>query len=445
MEHEIRFCVSADGVELATWRYGHGSPIVVASRPGGMWPVSALSEHPLTRGIYDRLADQHAVVLYDPRGSGLSQRDATDYSSQAAIEDLRAVIDSHDLHDFALVGWRGTARTAVEYAALWPDRSSKLVLRDPVLQPRDQILLPRDKALGALLEADFEFYLQVVALSHAGWEAGKSLAEVSLAGTSREAFLASREHDNARNDQSSPSLAAVACETLVVHSSSTASMFPLARARRITSDIPHARMAIIEGGSLYDPKDAEEFARVVLEFIDGAPRDAAARPTHAAGTAIILFTDIVSSTELTERMGDVAFRDASRALDARLRAAIRDAGGTAIDGKLLGDGVLATFPSAAQAIDGARRCLTLSAASELGLHMGLHAGDVIREEGNVFGGAVNIASRICGLSAPGEILVSDVVRGMARSSAIVEFEDRGEQEMKGVGEPVRVFAVRSLD
>ena len=102
----------------------------------------------------------------------------------------------------------------------------------------------------------------------------------------------------------------------------------------------------------------------------------------------------------------------------------------------------ATFPSAAQAIDAARRCHALSGASELPLHLGIHAGDVIREENNVYGGAVNIASRICALSAPGEILVSDVVRGMARSSAGVEFEDRGEQEMKGVGEPVRVFAVR---
>ncbi|HEY8174029.1 MAG TPA: adenylate/guanylate cyclase domain-containing protein, partial [Dehalococcoidia bacterium] len=171
-------------------------------------------------------------------------------------------------------------------------------------------------------------------------------------------------------------------------------------------------------------------------------RRAAAEESHATGTAVILFTDIVDSTALTERLGDARFREASRTLDAGLRAAIRDAGGAAIDGKLLGDGVLATFPSAAQAIDGARRCLALSAASELGLHIGLHAGDVIREENNVFGGAVNIASRICGLSAPGEILVSDVVRGMARSSAGVEFEDRGEQEMKGVGDPVRVYAVR---
>ena len=157
---------------------------------------------------------------------------------------------------------------------------------------------------------------------------------------------------------------------------------------------------------------------------------------------MILFTDIVSSTALTERVGVVAFRDASRALDEQLRAAIRDAGGTPIDGKVLGDGVMATFLSASQAIAAALRCSEVSARSELQLHLGIHAGDVIREPDNVYGGAVNIASRICGLSAPGEILVSDVVRGMARSSAGVEFDDRGDQEMKGVGDPVRVYAVR---
>jgi adenylate cyclase len=73
----------------------------------------------------------------------------------------------------------------------------------------------------------------------------------------------------------------------------------------------------------------------------------------------------------------------------------------------------------------------------------VHAGDVIREPGNVYGGAVNIAARICDASAPGEVLVSDVVRGMARTSSGVAFEDRGEREMKGVGEPVRVYAART--
>jgi class 3 adenylate cyclase len=154
-----------------------------------------------------------------------------------------------------------------------------------------------------------------------------------------------------------------------------------------------------------------------------------------------MFIDIADSTALTERLGDARFREVSRTLDTGLRAAIRECGGSTVEAKTLGDGVLATFGSAAQAIEGARRCLTLSAASELGLHIGVHAGDVIREEGNVFGGAVNIAARICATSAPGEILVSDVVRGMARSSAGAAFEDRGEYALKGIAEPLRIFAV----
>lgn len=169
-------------------------------------------------------------------------------------------------------------------------------------------------------------------------------------------------------------------------------------------------------------------------------------PLKTSGTtAVILFSDIADSTGMTERLGDGAFRDASRALDERLREAIRGAGGTPIDGKLLGDGVMAVFASAREAIDAAWRCNDVSAHSELPLHLGIHAGDVIHELDNVYGGAVNIASRICGLSAPGEILVSDVVRGMARTSTGVTFEDRGEQEMKGVGDPVRVYAVGRKD
>jgi class 3 adenylate cyclase len=155
----------------------------------------------------------------------------------------------------------------------------------------------------------------------------------------------------------------------------------------------------------------------------------------------ILFADIVDSTAITERMGDSAFREKARDLDTALRAIIRYNGGIPIEGKLLGDGVLATFASARQAIEAALACGRAGDEGGLPLHLGLHAGDVIREEGNVFGGAVNVAARISGLSAPSEVLVSQTVRDLARTSAGVGFEDRGEQSLKGVGEAVRVWAV----
>jgi class 3 adenylate cyclase len=142
-------------------------------------------------------------------------------------------------------------------------------------------------------------------------------------------------------------------------------------------------------------------------------------------------------------MGDDAFRVQARRLDAAMRSSIRECGGTPVDGKLLGDGVLATFPAAAQAIDAALRCAAAGNDGGLPLHLGIHAGDVIREQSNVFGGAVNIASRISGLSAPGEVLVSDVVRALARTSASVTFEGRGEHMLKGVTDPQRVYAVRA--
>ena len=112
---------------------------------------------------------------------------------------------------------------------------------------------------------------------------------------------------------------------------------------------------------------------------------------------VILFAHIVDSTALTERLGDAAFRAKARDLDGAMRTIIRENGGTAIEGKLLGDGVLAVFSSARQAIEAALACARSGDDVTLPLHLGLHAGDVIREDNNVYGGAVNIASRISGL------------------------------------------------
>jgi class 3 adenylate cyclase len=184
-------------------------------------------------------------------------------------------------------------------------------------------------------------------------------------------------------------------------------------------------------------------AEVPSPSADDQPPRTPVPGSSSSSTAIILFADIVDSTALTEHLGDAVFREKTRELDGSLRAIIRDSGGTPIDGKLLGDGVLATFSSASQAIAAALACGDAGDAASLPLHLGLHAGDVIREADNVFGGAVNIASRVSGLSGPGEVLVSQTVRDLARTSARVSFEDRGEQTLKGVGEVVRVWAVRN--
>jgi len=234
--------------------------------------------------------------------------------------------------------------------------------------------------------------------------------------------------------------------------------YPTEGARRLAAAIPGARLVLSEGNTVLvlgaqaiaamaeflsdlSGVTPTQFDDLVVDVSGGPPKT----PDLPSGTAVILFADIADSTALTEHLGDAAFRSKARDLDGVLRSVIREHAGTAIEGKLLGDGVLAVFTSARQAIEAALACGQAGAEASLPLHLGLHAGDVIREENNVYGGAVNIASRISGLSAPGEVLVSDVVRTLARTSAGVSFEDRGKQTLKGVGEQVRVWAVRPFD
>jgi class 3 adenylate cyclase len=207
----------------------------------------------------------------------------------------------------------------------------------------------------------------------------------------------------------------------------------------LASGIPNAQLLHLAPEA---PFANEQGTRAVEEFLsdDQEPLETV-KADIPHGTAVILFADIVESTALTERLGDAAFREKARDLDGALRTIIRENGGTPVEGKLLGDGVLAVFISARQAIEAALKCGAAGDDGGLPLHLGLHAGDVIEEDGNVFGGAVNIAARIAGESAAGELLVSATVRDLARTSAGVTFEDRGERSLKGVGEPVRVWAV----
>ena len=159
-------------------------------------------------------------------------------------------------------------------------------------------------------------------------------------------------------------------------------------------------------------------------------------------TAVILFADIVASTALTKRMGDVAFGAGVGELDTALRSIIGEFGGSPGEGKVHGHGFIAVFTSARQAIDAALKCGLAGNFAGLPLLLGVHAGDVIREGDNFYGGAVDIAALISAESEAGEVLVSDAVRSLAGTSAGVAFEDLGEHDLKEIERPWRLYLVR---
>jgi class 3 adenylate cyclase len=163
----------------------------------------------------------------------------------------------------------------------------------------------------------------------------------------------------------------------------------------------------------------------------------------ALETAVVLFTDIANSVQLTEELGDWVFHDRARALQRELRSTIRSYSGSPVEGIKLGDGILAEFRSAERAVACGVACRDHAQRAELPLHIGVHAGDIIRDGGDIFGGTVNTAARICAHASAGQVLVSGVVRDLARTSAAVTFTTAGAPRLKGIAEPVPLYSVHA--
>ena len=399
---------------------------------------------PQVRSNFGWLAERRKIVQYDNRGYGLSEREVTDFSLEVRLGDLTAVLDSLEAPAIDLLAQVLSGPTAISYTATHPDRIRRLCLSDSVARGRDLIRTPRQRALRHLIEVDWELYVQTQVLVTVGWTAARSVAEGVLGGVTAEVFVAASRA--ALQDDVQKLLPKVRCPTLVVQQRSE-QVVSIGTSRQLAAAIPNARLTLVDqnnSGTILGDEAGMRMIEAFLDEEDEAKPSAASLETadRPSGTAIILFADIVDSTALTERLGDAAFREKARALDEAMRAAIRANGGTAIEGKTLGDGVLAVFTSARQAITCAQACHDAAGDAGLALHAGIHAGDVIRESDNVYGGAVNIAARVAAASAPGETLVSATVRDLARTSAGVSFEDRGEQALKGIEDAVRLFAVR---
>ncbi len=166
-----------------------------------------------------------------------------------------------------------------------------------------------------------------------------------------------------------------------------------------------------------------------------------------AGTATIVFTDLVGSTELRTRLGDGVADELRRAHDQLLSGAVDEHGGTVVKG--LGDGILAAFGAAAdavaastaiqRAIDRANR--RVDDARRLAVRVGVSAGDVSWEDGDCHGTPVVTAARLCDRAVGGQILVDDLVRGLARGRTEHSFRLVGELELKGLAEPVTAYEV----
>ena len=433
MEPHIQYAKTEDGVSIAYTDTGEGPPLVRAAVPGYNHAQRDWETYPQ---IFPPLTRRFRLILYDWRGTGLSDQGSVDFSLEAMNRDLDAVVASAGLEEFALFTFHTGTPGAVMYAARQPERVSHLILVNGFANRAMAQNLQTIRLLEAALELDWALARETFTLAVMGFEDtefSKAFVEHMGSCISHEAFR--RMWHEALTWDVTPLLGDVRAPTLVTFDPRRQWRAFLEESQALTAGIPNAKLVVVDSANIY-----ERTVDLTEEFVLGSSR-APARD-RPQGTAVILFLDIVDSTPLTEKLGDAAFRSRASSLDADLRKAVAEAGGTPVEGKVLGDGVMAVFSAAHQAITCSLRCREIGEEAGLPLHLGIHAGDVIREGNTVYGGAVNIAQRVTDGSAPGEILVTDTVRSLARTSADVQFEDRGEHELKGIPEPQRLFAVR---
>jgi class 3 adenylate cyclase len=229
-------------------------------------------------------------------------------------------------------------------------------------------------------------------------------------------------------------LPAVSVPTLVLHREGDR-FIQLGAGRYVAEHIPNAKFIVLPGDDhLFYVGDTDAWVDEIEEFLTGVRSGA----EGDVRTMTVLFTDIVASTEHQARVGPREWSRLTDRHDAMVRAALARHRGREV--KTTGDGFLATFDASGRAL----RCAAdiLAGATDLGLDLraGLHTGEVEVRGDDIAGLAVTIAKRVCDLAGPGQVLVSEILRGMMVGTG-TQFNDHGEHQLKGVPRTWRLFSL----
>ena len=443
----MQYATTRDGVRIAFGTAGQGSPLIrVPSLPFTNCQV----EWAQGSEFFDQIAANWSVVQFDPRGTGLSDRNVTDFSLEARLLDLDAVVEKLGLESFTLhgIGWGGP--TAITYAVRHPERVSHLILDDTQARTRDFLEVPQIRALDQLT-GEWESFLEYLVFTIYGLGREQAGPHIEYLRSCVSPDVARQTFAAVRQDDVTDLLAQVAVPTLILqHGSMTKQN--VEAARDMAARIPDARLVMLAGLAL---DDTAKIVRAIGDLM-GTETTLTAHDhdshSHSpmSGVRTILFTDIVGHTEMMGRLGDGRGREALREHERITREVLKANGGDEV--KSMGDGFMASFGSVTGAVECAialqrafaernSKLETQKSGAEISVRIGLNAGEPIEEGGDFFGATVIMASRIAAAAGGGEILVADTVRGLCSGKGFL-FADRGENVLRGFEDAVRLYEVR---
>ena len=319
MAARVRYARTADGVDIAYGVLGTGPPLLVA-RPA-LRPAIDDDLAPTSAEPWLQLANGRSLVIWDHRGLGLSSAAPFDYTMQPLLLDIEAVVDALNLERFDLLAHISPCHAAIAFAARHASRVGRLALWNPST-PGWSARTTMLSDLPDIASTHFREYVQLVALRIQGWERGQAWVNNMLEHFTYEMWerlMAQAEELDATQEASAVLAPALVISDHTARRSRGRPNMPAptneaeaeAYRRRLAALLPKGELAVLKEA------DERNYVDVVEAFFASGdaplPAEAASFPK---GMAVVLFTDIVDSTPLTERMGDAAFRALSRRVEA---------------------------------------------------------------------------------------------------------------------------------
>jgi class 3 adenylate cyclase/pimeloyl-ACP methyl ester carboxylesterase len=411
--------------------FGSGShDLVLINGPASH--LELMWEEPNTARCFGRLGSFARVVMFDRRGTGLSDSVTRPPTLEQQMDDLCAVLDAVGVQRTALWGASDLGLSAL-FAATYPDRVTALILSS--VSPRGAAAM-NSELKSQLLDAIENHWGEGTLLSvYAPSQVGNRAFEEWWGRMQRSSVspgMARQLMEMIAQTDLTALLPTIRVPTLVTHQTDDR-YIPIDVGREVASLIPGAGFIEYPGQDTYGWVDAPAIEDIE-EFLTGR------RPPEQADRvlATVMFTDIVGSTETASRLGDGRWRELLAEHNALVRTQLDRWRGTEV--KTIGDGFLATFDGPARAV----RCAAeiVDDAGDIGLRIraGLHTGECELVGQDVAGIAVHIGARVMTEAEPGEVLASSTVKDLVVGSGL-RFSERGVRSFKGVPDPWRLYAL----
>jgi class 3 adenylate cyclase len=439
MAPETHYARSGE-VHIAYQVVGDG-PLDLVYVPTWISQVEHYWEEPSVARFFNRLASFSRLIMFDRRGSGLSDPVVGAPTLEEQMDDVVAVMDAVGSERAAVLAQLEGGAMAALFAATHPERATALVLYEAMAR-----MSWAPDYDWALHKEERETHLEG---GMSTWGDGSRLLGLapSLASNERLRSWFARLERLAASPGTAAALMrmngevdvravlpSIQAPTLVLHRAGD-KFIDIRHSRYLAEHIPGATYIELPGDqALIFGRDSESMLAEIEEFLTGARR----APDPERILATVMFSDIVDSTKHAAELGDRRWRDVLESMETAVGRELSRFRGRAV--KSMGDGFLATFDGPARGI----RCATAirEAAREYDLEVrsGLHTGEIEVMGNDVGGIAVHIGARVGAVAGAGEVLVSGTVKDLVVGSGI-PFEDRGARELKGVPGEWRLWAV----